>query len=192
MVSSWRRRRTQHLVAPADGDLPGPNPDHAWKTLSLVNEWIRHSDAKAGVTLAFVGVMGTLTFNLLKDVSRWSCLTIIPAAVACVLLAVTVGMCAWTLTPRVKDKSSDAEARGLLFFAHISQGFAEDRRGYRSELAALSSDPVRLTEQIADQVHANALVATLKTKFAMWAILAAVASGVAVAVLALIINITET
>ena len=35
----------------------------------MVNEWIRHSDAKASVTLAFTGVMATMTYNLAKDVT---------------------------------------------------------------------------------------------------------------------------
>ena len=49
-----------------------PNPDHAWKLLGLVNEWIRHSDAKAGVTLAFTGVLGAMAFNLAKDFEQRS------------------------------------------------------------------------------------------------------------------------
>lgn len=32
-----------------------------------VNEWIRHSDAKAGVTLVFIGVLGTMLFNLVRE-----------------------------------------------------------------------------------------------------------------------------
>lgn len=29
-----------------------PEPDHAWKALSLVNDWIKHAEGKAGITLA--------------------------------------------------------------------------------------------------------------------------------------------
>lgn len=171
---------------------PKPDPDHAWKVLSLINEWIRHSDAKAGVTLALTGVLATLTFNLTKDIDTWSCLVVIATAVACLLLVVTVGLCAWTLTPRTANKTAGAGADSLLYFADISKNYARDRRDYRSDLTALVADPARLAEQLADQVHANALIATVKTKSAAWAIRTAVASGTVVAVLALIINMTGT
>lgn len=189
MIGSWVRRRGRDDVqAPA---ASYPDPDHAWKSLGLVNEWIRHSDAKAGVTLAFSGAIAALTFNLTKDLGSWTCPMSVTAVVACALLVVTVGLCAWTLTPRVRDKDEDADAKSLLFFASISADYKGNRRGYRSELGALAADPSRLTEQLADQVHANALVATVKYRSVTWAIRSAVAAGIAVAVLALIINISE-
>ncbi|MDJ0454092.1 Pycsar system effector family protein [Gordonia amicalis] len=189
MIGSWVGRRGRD-----DEEVPVasyPDPDHAWKSLGLVNEWIRHSDAKAGVTLAFAGAMAALTFNLTKDLARWSCPVAVAAVVASALLVVTVGLCAWTLTPRVRDKDEDADAKSLLFFASISADYKGNRRGYRSELGALAADQSRLTEQLADQVHANALIATVKNRSVKWAIRTAVAAGFAVAVLALIVNISE-
>ncbi|MFC9979971.1 Pycsar system effector family protein [Gordonia sp. NPDC127522] len=179
-------------VASAADSGAAPDPDHAWKALSLVNEWIRHSDAKAGVTLAFVGVMGTLTFNLTKDLQNWSLPVVVAAAAACTFMVTAVGLCAWTLTPRVKDKDDDADSKSLLFFASISSHYKGGRPRYRTDLSTLSADPAALTEQLADQVHANALIATVKNRSAKWAIRAAVAAGAAVAMLALTTNITNT
>lgn len=88
---------------PTPVSSPGPNPDHAWKTLALMNEWIRHSDAKAGVTLAFAGVMATTTFNLAKDFTPRSVVFDSLVVIACILLICTGALCGWTLTPRVKD-----------------------------------------------------------------------------------------
>ena len=42
-------------------------PDHAWKALSLVNDWIKHAETKAGATLAAAGVVGGVLFNLMQD-----------------------------------------------------------------------------------------------------------------------------
>lgn len=97
-------RRPRRAVAPE------PDPDHAWKLLSLVNEWIRHSDAKAGVTLAFVGVLGTMLFNLVRGFAQRSLLFDVVVVVACALLVLTAALSGWTLTPRVNDKDVDPEA----------------------------------------------------------------------------------
>lgn len=40
-----------------------PAPDHAWKALSVTNEWVRHADAKTGITLAFVAATATALFS---------------------------------------------------------------------------------------------------------------------------------
>lgn len=195
MLRPWRnpKKSTENPVGAADTRPAAADPDHAWKALSLVNEWIRHSDAKAGVTLAFVGAMGTLTFNLTKDLQNWSCPVVVAATIACIFLLLAVGLCAWTLTPRVKDKEVDqtTDNKSLLFFASITSHYKGGRRQYSTDLSKLSADPAALTEQLADQVHANALIATVKNRSAKWAIRAAVAAGLAVATLALTINITD-
>ncbi len=57
-----RRRRP----APAEPDATPtpPDVDQAWKALSLVNDWVKHADAKRGVVLTAAGVSGGVLFNL--------------------------------------------------------------------------------------------------------------------------------
>lgn len=169
-----------------------PDPDHAWKVLALVNEWIRHSDAKAGVTLAFTGVLGTMTFNLARDFESRSPVFDALVVVACALLVLTGGLCGWTLTPRVNDKDADRDAINRLFFASISRNFKGKREEYADVLHTLTADPVQLTADLADQIHANARIATTKAKFAKWAMRSAFAAGATVAALAIVIGSTNT
>lgn len=171
--------------------VPDPNPDHGWKLLGLVNEWIHHSDAKAGVTLAFTGVLGTMVFSLVKDFDQRSSLFDVIAVIACVLLALTAGLCGWTLTPRVNDEDADPESINRLFFASISTHFRGDRPRYSEVLSTLTADPQELVKDLADQIHANARIATVKAKYAKWAIRSALAAGAAVAGLAAIIGMTN-
>jgi len=106
------------------------NPDHAWKALLLVNDWIRHSDAKAGVTLAFTGVLGTMLFNLTKNfTARWW-LTDVLAVATCASLVTAAVFCALTLTPRVGDRRGPGDDINRLFYGSISKHFQGDRRGY--------------------------------------------------------------
>lgn len=176
----WRPRRA---VAPE------PDPDHAWKLLSLVNEWIRHSDTKAGVTLAFVGVLGTMLFNLVRGFSQRSLLFDVVVVVACALLVLTAALSGWTLTPRVNDKDVDPEAINRVFFASIARHFKGDRPGYAEVLGTLTSDPRELVRDLADQVHANAEIATLKAKYVKWAIRSALGAGMCVAMVAIIVGL---
>lgn len=168
------------------------DPDNAWKVLALVNEWIRHSDAKAGVTLAFTGVLGTMTFNLARDFEPQSPTFDALVVVACALLVVTGGLCGWTLTPRVSDKDADRDAINSLFFASISRNFKGKREEYADVLHTLTADPVQLTRDLADQIHANARIATIKAEFAKRAMRSAFAAGATVAALAIVIGSTNT
>ncbi len=171
---------------------PEANPDHAWKALALVNEWIRHSDTKAGVTLAFTGVLATMLFNLVKDFDeRWWLWDHVVVA-ACLLLVLTGGLCAWTLTPRVRDKDASKLAINRLFYASISKNFKGERQGYIEVLRTLTADPDDLTRDIAHQVHANAEIATTKAKWAKWAIRSAVGAGAMVAFLAVLVGFANS
>jgi hypothetical protein len=177
---------------PTESALPEPNPEHAWKALALVNEWIRHSDAKAGVTLAFTGALGAMTFNLANGFQPRSAVFDSVVIIASAFLLTTGALCGWTLTPRVNDKDADGDAINRLFFVSISQNFSGKRQQYIDVLHTLTADPTELTKDLADQIHANAKIATVKARFAKWAIRSALATGAAVAVLAVVIGTTNT
>ena len=195
-MPSWRGGRRSTGGRPHDATTPvsspDPNPDHAWKTLALMNEWIRHSDAKAGVTLAFTGVMATTTFNLAKDFAPRTALFDTLVVMVCFLLLITGAMCGWTLTPRVKDKDADRDTINRLFFASIDRNFRGKRQEYSEVLHTLTSDPVELTKDLADQIHVNARIATVKATAAKWAIRCALVAGAAIAVLALVVGIANS
>lgn len=155
-----------------------------------MNEWIRHSDAKAGVTLAFIGVLTTMVFNLAKDFSHRTVLFDTLVVLDCALLVLTGALCGWTLTPRVRDKRADPTVVNRLFFVSISRNF--ERENYRVALRNLIANPEELAKDLADQIHANAQIATIKAKYAKWAIRTALAAATGVAALATVIGITNS
>ena len=59
-----RRKRQPDAPAPSAADH---DPDVAWRALSLVVDWIKHSEAKAGATLAATGVTAGVLYNITKD-----------------------------------------------------------------------------------------------------------------------------
>ncbi|MFJ7909721.1 Pycsar system effector family protein [Kitasatospora sp. NPDC096204] len=132
-----------------------PNPDHAWKALGLVIDWIKHAETKAGATLAATGVTGGLLFNLIKDVAEPSAWLITSAAL-CGLTVLMAGLCTgMVLWPRLKMKE---DPTSLLYFHHIARGHAASD-SYAVSLVALTKDMEALVAEIAAQSWANSKVA---------------------------------
>ncbi|GGU29110.1 Pycsar system effector family protein [Lentzea flava] len=164
-------------VEPATG--PAPEPDQAWKALGLVNDWIKHAEAKVGATLAASAVAATMLYNLVKD-QKSPGLWLSIAAVACAVAVVAAWFSAtMALIPRLsivgRRKAKKAhlaslsavdelpeDPMNLLFFANIARAYKDDGPSYIEVLRSLTADPEQLTRHIAHQVHANATVAHRK------------------------------
>ena len=146
---------------PCDQDAPC-DPDHAWKALGLVNEWLRHAEAKSATSLAAAGVVGGVLFNLLKDRSLagpW----VNTSSIVCAIAVVCAGGCAAiALWPRLR---ATEDPTSVLYFSHIARR-RESPATYAETLMLLTSDTQALTKEIAHQVRWNAGVA--HTKY-LWA-----------------------
>lgn len=79
-----------------------PDPDHAWKALSLVNDWVKHAETKSVAVLAASGVAGGVAYNLLKDQAKPGLVLSVVATVGCfaIFLAGLSAMAA--LAPQLK------------------------------------------------------------------------------------------
>ncbi|WP_146248729.1 Pycsar system effector family protein [Curtobacterium sp. MCLR17_044] len=172
----------------AASDQTTPNPDHAWKLLTLVNEWIRHSDTKAAVTLAFTGAMATLLFNLVRVIEQRSTFIDVIVVVACALLIITAALCGLTLAPRINDKDADPESINRLFYASIADNYSGKRPEYANVLHTLTASPSELVKDLADQVHANARIATSKARVVKWAIRFGFGAGLMIGLVAITIG----
>lgn len=168
-----------------------PNPEHAWRTLALMNEWIRHSDAKAGVTLALAGVVGTMVFNLSDEITDWTRFSAAVVIFACFFLGATVVLCGSTLIPRLGNCRRDPELN-LLYFAGIAHHYKDRRKAFSDDFSHLSADPEDLTTAITEQIYANARIATTKFRRAQWAIGAILLASLCVGLLALIVGVTTS
>lgn len=141
-----------------------PDPDHAWKALGLVNEWIRHGDAKIGVTLAGTGAAGVVLFNLVEDQANASALFSLLSGGCAVALFLAAIFAVSGLVPQVKvgGKKEPEAVTNLLFYRHIADGWSGKKERFVHALGSLTIDKQDLTKHIAEQVHANAGVARRK------------------------------
>ncbi|MFI8664621.1 Pycsar system effector family protein [Rhodococcus qingshengii] len=163
--------------------------DHAWKLLALVNEWIRHADAKATAGLAFTGALGTLLYNLVKNQSDAGIALNTFTVLAVISLGFALLFCGLTLTPRIKVSDANPESINKIFFASIAENYKDGQLEYRDVLKTLTEDPAALISDLADQIHANAEIATIKSRHTQYAIRFVLGAGVLIgAVAALVAN----
>ena len=186
MKRRWFGRQSKHQSEPTESQPQSPerlpDPDQAWKALSLVNDWIRHAEAKATATLAAAGVTGGVLYNLVHSQTHLSLALDIVATINVVTIIASAGSAVMALVPRLtvrKAKPVRANTRAvsqaptsgapipedpvnLLFFRDIARRYRGDAPTYTQVLSTLTSDPTKLTEYIGHQVHANSDVAHRK------------------------------
>ena len=179
-----RQPKRQSELTESQSGVPErmPDPDQAWRALSLVNDWIRHAEAKATATLAAAGVTGGVLYNLLHSQTHPSLALDILATINALMIIAAGGSAVMALVPRLKvRKAKVGKARtnpasqtpppvapgledpvNLLFFRDIARHYRGDAPTYTQVLRTLTSDPAKLTEYIGQQVHANSDVAHRK------------------------------
>ena len=178
---------------PELGPPTPPDPDQAWKALSLVNDWLRHAETKLGLILAATGVSCGVLFNLVKDQDDGSTAFKIAAGICGVaaLVAGTIAMIG--LYPVVRLGRRRRSAEGIinpLFFHDIACAFRDDAPNYGAVLHTLTTSPGDLVRRIGQQVHANATVAQRKYRWANWAIRALLVDLLALGAVAAITALT--
>lgn len=157
-----------HNSESAVDPLPDPsvgNPDQAWRILDLTNGWIRHGEAKAAATIAAAGVSAGVLYNLHKDVVEPNTWTQVGTVSSVILIAIAGLAAAWSLRPRLWSRSKPTSS---LYFSHIARqhGRSAGAEQYRALVRRLTVDEEALTDQIADQIWANAHVARAKFSWA--------------------------
>ncbi|MGH3854678.1 MAG: Pycsar system effector family protein [Pseudonocardiaceae bacterium] len=169
-----------------------PDPDQAWKALSLVNDWVKHAEAKLGVILAATGVSGGVLFNLVKDRGHPSWLFDVVATVCGVAVLVAGGCAMIGLYPvvRFRRKSVD-DAVNPLFFHDVAGAYKGDAPSYSSVLHTLTTNREDLVRHLGQQIHANATIAQRKYRWANRAIRALLVDLLALAAVATMIALKK-
>jgi hypothetical protein len=187
----WMLRSTGTPESPTDDAFDG-NPDHAWKSLGLVIDWVKHAETKAGATLAATGVTGGVLYNLVKDQTnpdRW----LATAAVLCALAVLAAGAsAAVALLPRLGARADAPDSP--LYFKHVARKHPRKPHTYFEDLHRLTASADDLVREIAEQVWANSHVAARKYSWATRAVICLVTALAALASVASILawrSVTE-
>ncbi|WP_155858730.1 Pycsar system effector family protein [Candidatus Blastococcus massiliensis] len=171
-----RRPHGRPAPEPIPDDVPVEvDPARPWEVLSLVNEWVRHAEAKAGTILAAAGVVAGVLYSLLDKQSQPPWTLTVPAA-ACGLLAALAGfMSIIALWPQLRAREAPTS---LLYFDHIARAYNTPEAYGRALRGLVTSGETEL-QQVAQQVWVNATVARRKYLWAGRALVLLIASIVA-------------
>jgi hypothetical protein len=170
-----------------------PDPDAAWRTLSLVNDWLKYAEAKLGILLTAAAGIGGVLFNLVTSRAHAS-VAFDTAACVCGASVLAAGTCAvMGLYPVVKlRRRSDTDAANPLFFHDVARAYKGDALSYGAVLHTLTTDHDVLVQQLSQQIHANATVAQRKYRWANRAIYGILLAVLAIAALATIVALKIT
>ena len=167
-----------------------------WKVLQSVNEWSRSMDTKAGAVLTADGILVGLAGTALKDNLPYLrehplALVLVGLALFCLLASAWwAGRC---LSPTLgfepkagilKHPTETADIpKSMLYFNDIA---AQDEADYIQRAVTHLTDPANVLHDLAQQIHANAKVCSLKAKRIGWAVFWLMAAmGLSVVVLLL-------
>jgi hypothetical protein len=141
---------------------------HPWKTLQLVNEWIRFSDAKAAAVLAGSGLLGGLVVHSVPSYQQFgdhlvrSALLIL--ALVCVVTSFLLALMALTPILRAEERPS------LVYFRHIAEDYSTDRETFVARFIALAGEEEEFQRQLAEQIWANSIIAKRKFERVRWGV----------------------
>ncbi len=167
MTNFSRRRSPERPIdlALAPGTAPAaaqvvPSTDDAWRTLSLVVDWIKHAESKATAALASAGLLAGLLYTLVSRVDKPAVSFSVVAAACAAAITTSAVAAGAALFPRFSISGTSA---GLIFYRSISDRFGDDPDGYVTAYTELANDCPALFSALSAQVWANAKVATRKT-----------------------------
>jgi hypothetical protein len=165
------------------------DPDQAWKVLALVNDWVKHAEAKAGASLTLAFAIAGLLYNLVKAEQHPSGWVITLAAVCAITSLAAVCLAGWSLRPRLRPTEPPTN---LLYFDHIAR--KHPRVGgpapYVADLRVPLTNTDDLFDQIAHQVWANSHVARDKFLWGGASMIFAFISAIALAWTAVALLVT--
>lgn len=165
-----------------DGDDQAVQGDaeQAWRVLGLVNDWLKHAEAKAAGALTIAGVVGGVLYTLVaeqKDLPWAVGFVAVLCGIAVLASGVSAAVALW---PRLKSKEPPTSP---LYFNHIARQHA-DGSTYHDTLKLVTSKPEDMVRELAAQIWANAHVSQKKFRWAGYSIVALILSLAGLAVVA--------
>lgn len=166
-----------------------PDPEQAWKTLGLVDDWLKHAEAKLAAALATTGVGGGVLFNLVTKQGQPSVAVNVAAAVCGITLFGAGVFAIVGLFPVVQlgRRQQGRDQVNPVFFRDIAHAYRCDAPGYSAVLHRLTMDFDDIVGHLGQQIHANAVVADRKYRWAKWSLRALLIGLLALWALAVII-----
>lgn len=137
----------------------------SWDIFRTITEFVRFSDTKAGVVLAFAGGSAALISNradILHAVilAHWKDLWGVTLYIACFGYLISLAIAVESALRSIWPSLGAGEKRSLIYFKHIAEDYKGDHAAYAEALRAL--DERAFEAELAHQICVNAGVATRK------------------------------
>lgn len=145
--------------------MPTSVTERSWDVLKAIAEAIRFSDTKAGMLLALAGgsaaVLSTKAdafhSTLMQSGTQWAGAVLYVLLVVYLVSVLIATICA---LQSIRPNRDEGAPRSILFFDHIAKDFGADGKQYGERLARMTDEMWQ--EELANQITANAIVASRK------------------------------
>ncbi len=130
-----------------------------WRIYQEINEWVKYSDAKAGILVTIYGVLYTIIFT-----NPYTLNTYFSSSIEIILLSILFGIFSIIsmfyafrcLNPRLKSEKS----KSVIFFGYIAQ--IKHYKDYMEYSEKVFNDNRNTIEHLTEQIHVNSQIAWKK------------------------------
>ena len=138
--------------------------DDAYRTLNMINEWIRNSDTKTSILLGFISLLLGFTLTVfngiayvkeLEKVNFLAVVIVMLLMVYCLSAVIAVICCCMSLIARLK--TNNIQSSSIFYFAHIANSTKEE---FASETSKITEADI--LKDIKDQITTNSRIAKRK------------------------------
>lgn len=138
--------------------------DDAYRTLNIINEWIRSSDTKTSILLGFISLLLGFTLTVfngityIKELEKVNFLAVVIVLLLIVYIlaaAVAVVCCCLSLIARLK--TNKIQSSSIFYFGHIANSTKED---YMSKTSKTTEADI--LKDIKNQIVINSRIAKRK------------------------------
>ena len=133
-----------------------------WNILQYNNELLRYSEVKAGLILTVYGILFTVLYNTLEPIQlaieeHWLLFAL--ASIFSLTTVVSIYYCFRCFIPRIEKNNP----LSYIFFGDVASKF-KDGEEYFVKMEEMIYDETKYCQQLAEQIHVNARIASKKFK----------------------------
>lgn len=129
--------------------------ENYWRTLQMVNEWIRFSDTKSGIIVTLIGVIYTIIYSNSNEIYQYLISSNLSIGISLmgIILSIISGFYAFKcLNPRLKNPNP----KSMIYFGHIATH--NSYKKYLDFSISILNDDQKIIEQLAEQVYVNSTI----------------------------------
>lgn len=141
--------------------------DKYWSILTLTIDFVKYSEAKAGILITIYGIILTLIYtnaNQVYEAISTNEILLLISVLNVIIALVSLFFAIKCVSPQLKNNNPNS----IIYFGHIQEKFDNYEDYFKFSKEVIDND--KFDEYIAEQIYINSKVAWKKFKDVTWSI----------------------